>query len=631
MVITEADLTAMYGRTETVTSYSVTGATAGQATPLINLSGANRNWDMSAFSWTQGDVSTQTWVSPADGLTGFGAFPTADYAIVTDPAGADFTNVFFDLQPGLVNTLGTQALQGGVDFNQTYTPPLIANPLPMTFGSAWNGVSTYTGFIEGVGNVVITQENTGNVDGWGTITLPNGTFECLRYSLEVKVTTQGVTTTTTIYTWVIAGLAQAATITETTITVPFVGTITNYAIGYSNRVPAAPAAPADAPAGLSPCDGCVDVSVTPTLTWNAVSGATTYEVQVATDAGFASIVASQTGLASGSYAPAGLAEGTTYFWRARGSNAGGTGPWASASFTTLVTPTAPSAAPSGLVPCNGCVDVSATPTLTWNAVSGAATYEVQVATDAGFASIVASQTGLATASFAPAGLAEGTTYHWRVRGTNDVGPGPWASASFTTLVTPTAPSAAPSGLVPLQGAVDLPTVLTMAWGEVVGATTYEIEIATDAGFASIVESGSGLVVRTYSPTALSGGTTYYWRIRGVNDVGPGPWTTQSFATVSGVAVERIGDVVPTEFELFANYPNPFNPTTRFRFALAESSKVRLTIYSMLGQAVEVLIDGSLPAGTHEVSFEAGSLPSGPYLYRLEAGSYVESRVMTLLR
>ena len=73
-------------------------------------------------------------------------------------------------------------------------------------------------------------------------------------------------------------------------------------------------------------------------------------------------------------------------------------------------------------------------------------------------------------------------------------------------------------------------------------------------------------------------------------------------------------------ELRSNYPNPFNPTTTFNYSLPSDSKVKLTIYSVLGQVVDVLVDAVEEAGYRSVDWNAGSAASGIYFYRLEATS-----------
>lgn len=72
------------------------------------------------------------------------------------------------------------------------------------------------------------------------------------------------------------------------------------------------------------------------------------------------------------------------------------------------------------------------------------------------------------------------------------------------------------------------------------------------------------------------------------------------------------------FELFNNYPNPFNPSTNIRFSLSESSVVSLTIYNTLGQEVLKSIESKqMNPGTYSVRFDASGFSSGVYYYRLK--------------
>lgn len=99
-----------------------------------------------------------------------------------------------------------------------------------------------------------------------------------------------------------------------------------------------------------------------------------------------------------------------------------------------------------------------------------------------------------------------------------------------------------------------------------------------------------------------------------------------FTGVEGEAGET-----PETVRLDSNYPNPFNPTTTIRYALAEAGPVRLDVFDVLGRRVAVLVDGVVPVGTHEVVFDARRLPSGLYLYRLQAGERIETRRMLLIK
>ena len=85
------------------------------------------------------------------------------------------------------------------------------------------------------------------------------------------------------------------------------------------------------------------------------------------------------------------------------------------------------------------------------------------------------------------------------------------------------------------------------------------------------------------------------------------------------------------FRLEQNYPNPFNPLTTIQYQLPEEVRVRLEVYDLLGRKVVTLLDRRVPAGYHEVSFDASFLTSGVYIYRLMAGSFSKTRKMMVMK
>jgi hypothetical protein len=90
-------------------------------------------------------------------------------------------------------------------------------------------------------------------------------------------------------------------------------------------------------------------------------------------------------------------------------------------------------------------------------------------------------------------------------------------------------------------------------------------------------------------------------------------------------------ILPKEFSLEQNTPNPFNPITEISFALPFAANVKLDIYNIMGQKVATLIDRSMDAGYHTVTWNANSVASGMYFYRLQAGSFAETKKMLLLK
>jgi hypothetical protein len=103
------------------------------------------------------------------------------------------------------------------------------------------------------------------------------------------------------------------------------------------------------------------------------------------------------------------------------------------------------------------------------------------------------------------------------------------------------------------------------------------------------------------------------------------------------AVENVGgEALPGQFRLAQNYPNPFNPSTEILFDLPTASHVRLNIFNILGQRVCTLVDETVTAGYHKVTWDgtndAGSgVPSGIYFYKIDAGDFVQSKKMMMLK
>jgi len=88
---------------------------------------------------------------------------------------------------------------------------------------------------------------------------------------------------------------------------------------------------------------------------------------------------------------------------------------------------------------------------------------------------------------------------------------------------------------------------------------------------------------------------------------------------------------PSSFMLSQNFPNPFNPSTTIRYAVAHRSHVTLSVFNTLGQHIATLVNETQDAGYHDVHFDASGLASGVYFYRLSAGEIAQSRELLLLK
>jgi hypothetical protein len=81
-----------------------------------------------------------------------------------------------------------------------------------------------------------------------------------------------------------------------------------------------------------------------------------------------------------------------------------------------------------------------------------------------------------------------------------------------------------------------------------------------------------------------------------------------------------------DYNLYNNYPNPFNPETVVKFSLKEKSNVTLEVYNIAGQKVAELVTGEMEKGMYEKRFDGTKLSSGVYIFRLSAQSLEHSSI-----
>jgi len=100
--------------------------------------------------------------------------------------------------------------------------------------------------------------------------------------------------------------------------------------------------------------------------------------------------------------------------------------------------------------------------------------------------------------------------------------------------------------------------------------------------------------------------------------------------------DSLASLVVSSPTINQNYPNPFNPVTQIRFNLPKTSKVEITVYNILGQKVNTLVNDEFEAGTHTIYWDGKNdkgeeVASGIYFYRLKAGEFLDSKKMLILR
>ncbi len=132
---------------------------------------------------------------------------------------------------------------------------------------------------------------------------------------------------------------------------------------------------------------------------------------------------------------------------------------------------------------------------------------------------------------------------------------------------------------------------------------------------------------TFVDESANNGTIYEYTLNLVDLNG----TVTALGTIAS-ATPSVDAAVVTEYALHQNYPNPFNPSTNLVFDVVAENVVNLTVYNAMGQEVASLVNGTMAAGRHTVSFDAANLTSGLYFYTVKIGNeFTATKKMLLVK
>jgi hypothetical protein len=101
--------------------------------------------------------------------------------------------------------------------------------------------------------------------------------------------------------------------------------------------------------------------------------------------------------------------------------------------------------------------------------------------------------------------------------------------------------------------------------------------------------------------------------------------------IRGVSQPSVEPTVVEEYKLVGNYPNPFNLSTNFQFAIGNLQLVTLKVFDILGRDVATLVNEVKGPGTYTVTWDAGGLPSGVYFCKLQANGFSDVKKAILMK
>ena len=252
--------------------------------------------------------------------------------------------------------------------------------------------------------------------------------------------------------------------------------------------------------------------------------------------------------------------------------------------------------------------------------------------------------GKNTTSYTDNNVTNGTTYYYRIK----AGDTSNNQSSFSAQVsaTPTAPIDVTPPATPtitstsvFQGGVKL------EWTQNTepDLANYYIYRSKTSGFTPslskpIVTSNKIATVdkslTQYNDiTNVESNTVYYYKMSAVDNSGnESGYSSQATATTLNI----LNDNSTTEFALYQNVPNPFNPITVIEFSIPNDTDVNIIIYDLMGNEVKTLINEFKPVGQYQVNWDGNdnsgqSVSGGIYFYQIQAGDYNQTKKMVLLK
>jgi len=599
MILTSQPVTLQIGETSNDTSPpqvpalispddGATGTSTGPTLDWSASSGANSyNVQLAAES----DFSLESLVAEATGLT------ATEYAA----SGLDYKTVYY-WRVQAVNEYGSSDWSTANSFETAVQPPAKPSLLSPANGATSQPVDP-----------TLDWEAADRADSYNVLVSANESFS------EVVVDMEGVSDGTSLQA---EGLDNATTYWWKVRAVNNSGYTESETRSFSTVEAAL-----EQPQLVDPADGATDLPTTLTLSWNSVDGANSYRMQLATNNTFESPVTDEDGITAIDYTVENLENGQTYYWRVRAANSNGSSSWSVVrNFSTEAGEnTSNISAPVQRSPNDGAAGTSLSPNFDWDPVNGADYYILHVSGIDPAEMVIEEEVNETT--FSPVDkLVADRTHHWRVRAVKDGIEGEWSQTwEFTTGSSGnnnTLPEA-PSLVAPANGSSEISVNPTMEWNKVDGPVSYRLQIYEDESFSNVIIDRNNLTAAVEQVSGLSNSTTYFWRVRAVQDGSEGEWSSiWSFTT---------GSEEQMETTLTQNYPNPFNPSTQVRFTLGETQQVSLKVYDTVGREVATIVEGRLTAGSYERTFRADNLASGVYFLRFITENRILTSQMTLMK
>ncbi len=354
-----------------------------------------------------------------------------------------------------------------------------------------------------------------------------------------------------------------------------------------------------------------NISTNPVFTWKRSYGATFYRIQVSQERNFSVLLIDSTNIRDTTFQLFGLTR-TEHYWKMTANNEYGASDFCwRESFTPKIVGVPEK--PVLVLPTNYSVDQSIPLILKWKKAKGSINYCLQISSDANFSTLVLNDSTLIDTLKELTILNLGQKYYWRVNAKNIGGISTWSEVwNFTTTsIIPVELSS-----FTLHQEKDKIILLWVTMSEVNNKGFFierktELDNWESVGFIT----GMGTTTESHKYTFIDhpvfSSEIFYYRLKQVDLDGDYKYSNEIIIEVNSL---------PKVYQLMQNFPNPFNPVTKIKYALPVDSRVRIAVYNLLGEEVREIVNQNVSAGYNEIEFNASDLFSGMYLYRIEANA-----------
>lgn len=359
-----------------------------------------------------------------------------------------------------------------------------------------------------------------------------------------------------------------------------------------------------------------NVKVTPgnttaIVSWDAVSGAKSYNIYYSTTKGVTDGFKASSGKienATSPYTVTGLTNGTVYYFEVTAVNSSGE---SGLSTEVSTTPEPIPAIPTGISATGGDSQI----TVGWDTVSGATSYNIYYGTSPGVTKTTGTKVSSTASPKIITGLLNGTTYYVVVTAVNAVGESAVSAERSAT------PSAAVQPPAPPKGASATPgdTKVTVTWTAVDGATSYNVYYATSPG---VKKTTGTKVAGATSPavvSALTNGVTYYFVVTAVGPGGESAESSEQYASPSATlqppaspnGVKLANGAAAGQIKITWNTKYT---ATSYNIYYTSDSTIGATTASLLAGGIKISVLGVDPATILTQSYTLTGLTSGTTYY-----------------